>query len=183
MTVPSTIILPRKTKLDSLEAVDKYFDELTFELQRMYSSLAQVTNGSIKTESLAQSERWTPILKGTTTPGTFIYTHQVGTVLRKGLWVDCWFDIKWSARGGAAGNLYVELPYSVALSNQKPFVGVLQPSSLAFTAGTNLVINAISNTYRGEIWYTGNAIATGHQTVKASGQLIGHIRYLGESDE
>ena len=183
MTLPSTIILPLRQDFSSFEDVDRYFRDYTFELQRMYEDIAQAVNGSIRSDAQTQQENWKPILKGTTVEGTFTYNHQIGTVLRKGLIVDCWFDVSWSALGTAAGNLYIELPYKVALTAQKPFVGVIQASNLAYTAGTEVVINAVSDTFRGEIWYTGDGIATANQIVTASGQLLGHIRYLGQANE
>lgn len=79
--------------------------------------------------------------------------------------------------------MYLELPYKVAVTTEKPFVGLLQPSVFTFTGGTECVINAISDTYRGEIWNTGSAFTTANQGSVAAGHLIGHIRYIGQQDE
>lgn len=186
MTVPTNIIFP--THPDGLltadpKDIERYFRELNFTLQQMYEQLAQGINGDIKADFAIQRQQWVPILKGTSTPGSFTYTNQYGWVLRQGLLVDVWFDVSWSASGGAAGNLYVELPYEVALSNGKPFVGVVQSSTLAYTGGTGIVVNAISSTYRGEFWNVGSGFTTANQAVVASGQLIGHLRYIGKQDE
>lgn len=158
----------------------------------MYEDMAQSINGDMRGAFGTANENWTPILKGTSVTGTFTYTHQVGWALRQGLLVDCWYDVAWTGSGTAAGNLYVELPYEVASSNQDssvsaslqtPFVGVVQSSTLAYTGGTGIVLNAIPNTFRGEFWNVGTAFATANQAVVAAGRLIGHVRYLGHGYE
>jgi hypothetical protein len=188
MSVPSTIQFPFHTDRilsgDSKD-LEKYLRELTFSLQRMYEDLAQGINGDIRANVLEPNRRWTPVLKDTGNAGTtFTYVHQIGWVYRQGLMVDSWFDVRWSSNSGAiTGNMYVELPYQVAVTSEKPFVGVLQPSIFAYTAGTECVINAISDTYRCEVWNVGDGFTTANQDSKAAGQLIGHIRYIGQSDE
>lgn len=189
MTLPTNIILPLHT--DRIESGDpkelgSYIRDLVFELQTMYERLADNINGSIRADYDITQSSWEPTLKGSTTVGNFTYEHQTGYSLRRGLMVDVWFDVEWSATGGAAGNLVVNLPYQVAnvsTSSTFPFVGICQPSNITFTAGTDLVINAMPNTFDGEVWYTGDGVATGNQLVVASGRLIGHIRYIGQQDE
>ena len=129
MTVPTNIVLPLRRDFGTKEDIDKYLVDLIFELQQMYEQLASGINGDIKSSYYLQRQQWTPILKGATTAGTFTYSHQIGWVFRQGLIVDVWFDILWTNQAGAAGNLYVELPYKVAVSDQKPFVGVLQTAT------------------------------------------------------
>lgn len=188
MTVNSNIILPlhdEKIRSGNPEELDKYIRELIFSLQRMYENLAQGINGDIRADFLEPNRRWTPTLKDTANSGTtFTYDHQKGWVHRQGIFVDCWFDIKWTANSGAiTGNMYVELPYKVAVTDEKPFVGVAQPSIFTYTGGTECVLNAISDTYRCEVWNTGSAFTTANQGSVAAGQLIGHIRYVGQQDE
>lgn len=186
MTLPSNIILPLHTdaiKSDDGEAKERYFRELTFSLQRMYEDLAQGINGDIRADYGSGRENWTPVLKGTSIVGTFTYAHQSGWALRQGLLTDVWFDVQWSSAGTATGNLYVELPYKVAVSTQKSMVGVVQSSTLAYTGGTGIVINGIGNTYRGEFWNVGDGFTTANQGIPASGQLIGHLRYMGQQNE
>ncbi|NGX36866.1 MAG: hypothetical protein K1000chlam2_00011 [Chlamydiae bacterium] len=186
MTLPSNIILPLHSdyiKSGEPKDMDDYMRELNFSLQRMYEMIAEAVNGTIRADFGVDSDLWTPLLKGTTTSGSFTYTHNTGWVLRQGIIVDVWFDIQWSATGGASGNLFIELPYKVALANQKPFVGVVQSSALTYTGGTGIVVNGISNTFRAEFWNVGSAFTTARQAVVGSGQLIGHIRYIGQQDE
>lgn len=183
MTIPSSIIFPLRGDFTSLTDVDRYMRDFTWELQRMYESVAQGVNGDIRASVYQERSQWTPILDGTGTSGTFTYTHQVGWSLRRGLWVDVFGDVEWSSAGAATGNLFVQLPYEVANSAEMPFVGTVQPSSVTFTGGTMIHINAIPNTIRGEFWYSGSGIATANQAVVGSGRLIFHVRYLGVEDE
>lgn len=166
-----------------MDQVQTYMKEMTVALQDMYEDVAQNVNGDIKSDSQVQRHQWKPVLNGTTVTGTFTYTNQTGWVLRRGLITDVWFDVTWTASGAAAGNLYLELPYQVALGAQKPFVGTCQSSTLAYTVGTNIVINAIPNTFRGEFWNYGSGVVTANQAVVAAGQLIGFIRYIGNQNE
>lgn len=191
MTLPSDITLPVRSDDQEAEGSDlnQYLNELTVALQDMYENVVSVVNGQYTLNREATSllddrrDQWTPTLIGST-PGTgFTYTHQIGASLRQGLLVDLWFDVGWTASGGATGNLYLDLPYQVANSEEKPYVGVCQPSAIAFTGGTGLVINAIPDTFRGEFWNVGTGFTTANQSVVASGQIIGHIRYIGQANE
>jgi len=184
MTLPSNINFPLRVDFTEIEDVDRYMRDLTFEIQNMYEELAQGINGDIKGDAFTQKENWTPTLDGTAISGTFTYDHQIGWAYRQGLMVDIWFDISWSDPGISAGNLYLQLPYKVANSNQKPFSEVMQTSNISYGAGKSLLsINAIPNTYRGEIWASGSGLATANLSVPTSGQLIGHCRYLGVQNE
>ncbi len=180
MTLPTNIIFP---EFRDKEDLPRYLRELNFTLQRMYEQIAQNVNGDFLTDFSIVQRKWTPILDGITVSSSFTYNHQIGWVLRQGIMVDIWFDVSWSAAGTAAGNLYLQLPYEVANSNQKPFVGVIQSSNILYTSGTEIVINAIPNTYRGEFWNYGSGVATANQLVVGAGQLIGHIRYIGKQNE
>jgi hypothetical protein len=165
--------------------VDEAVYEVVKSIEDINERFSEQINGSTRSDYFGTSEKWSPILKDTANSGTtFTYAHQRGYVIRKGLVVDLWFDVQWTGNTGAiTGNMYVELPYVVALTNSMPFVGVLQASGIAFTGGSYLVLNAINNTRRGEVWYVGSAIATGNQASSATGRLIGNIRYVGKQNE
>lgn len=186
MTVPTNWNFPlhaERILSEEHTEQEKHWREFIFSVQRMYEELAQGINGNIRSDSLEPGRMWTPTLQGTGTAGTFTYDHQIGWVFRQGIFVDIFFDIQWTAAGTAAGNLYVELPYITAVSSEKPFVGVVQSSVITYTGGTGLLINAIPNTYRGEFWNVGSGFTTANQLVVASGQLIGHLRYIGKANE
>ena len=179
-----TKILPKGKFPENKEEVNNYIVEMVYELQNMYNELSDSVDGSLKSSFYQQKELWTPVLNGTTTSGTFTYTNQIGWVFRQGLMVDIWGDLSWTAVGAATGNLYVELPYKVANSSEIPFVGFVQSSNIPYAAGNSYIsINAIPDSYRGEIWQSGSAIPTANLTVPASGRIIFHIRYLGVQDE
>jgi hypothetical protein len=180
MTLPTSIDLPLRVDYQSDEDIDRYLKDLVYELQEMYERITENVNGSIRNYADTDQTQWVPTLNGTVS-GTFTYTQQVGWSIRQGIYTEIFADISWSSTT-AAGNLYIELPYNVTLSNGMPFVGTVQPSSIAF-AGSNLVINAIPNTYRGEIWSIGSGLATANLAVPASGRLIIHSKYIGVSDE
>lgn len=183
MTLPTDIILPLPRDYQDALNPDAYSNDLVFDLQNMYEQLANQINGTIRNYADVDSSQWIPTISGTTGVGATTYVSQVGWVFRQGIITDVWFDIEWSATT-ATGNLFIDLPYIVTKSNQKPFVGVLQPSAIPYGAGhTDLVCNAIPSTYRLEIWATGTATPTVNVGVAASGQLIGHCRYIGVSDE
>lgn len=184
MTLPSNIIFPLRGDFSDLNDINRYLRDLTFQLQRMYEDIASEVNGDIKASVYTQREKWTPVLDGATTSGTFTYANQIGWVYRQGLLTDIWFDIEWTAAGTAAGNLTLALPYKVAKSNGMPFSSALQTSTIAYGAGkTVLSINAIPDSYVAEIWGSGSGVATANISVAASGRLIGHLRYLGVQDE
>jgi hypothetical protein len=184
MTIPSTITFPLRADFSDFNDVDRYMRDMVFELQNMYEELAAGVNGSIKSDAQIQRENWTPEMEGTGVSGTFTYTHQVGWVFRQGIIVDCWFDVAWTASGAAAGNLYLKLPYKVANSNQMPFSEALQTSTIAYGAGQSVLsVNAIPNTFRGEIWSSGSGTVTANIAVAAAGRLLGHIRYIGVQNE
>ena len=187
MTLPTTTNLPfhsEKIKAGGL-GLEKYVQELVSTLNRQYEDVADSVNGTTRRSVDEGSSKWEPVLKDTANSGTtFTYDHQVGTVLRKGIMVDVFFDVKWTANTGAiTGNMYIELPYKVAVFEEKPFVGSVQPSIFTYSGGTACVINAIEDTYRLEIWNTGSGFTSANQGSVAAGQLAGHIRYVGQQIE
>ena len=183
MTLPITTILPLHSERikEGGDGLDSYMRELVFTLQRQYENVAQAVNGDIRRNVDTGSTQWIPVIRDSANSGTtFTYDHQVGWVLRKGIIVDVWFDVKWTSNTGAiTGNMYLELPYKVAITEEKPFVGVLQTSVFSYTAGTGCVINAQSDTFQGDIWNTGDGFTTANQGSVASGHLIGNLRYVG----
>jgi len=189
MTLPTNIIYPLDlSAVESNNPADTsdYIRSLVDELQRSYSLLARAINGSLKADYDVDQGSWIPELKGSTTAGTFTYTHQVGYSFRQGIMTEIWFDIAWSSAGSAAGNLILKLPYQVAMvstSSTWPFVGVVQPSGITFTGGTDIVINAMPNTFNGEFWNIGDGFTSANQAVVGNGRLIGHIRYIGQQNE
>lgn len=173
MTLPTDIIYPyRPDQFTSDDPVkrEEYQRDLIFKMSRTYQDMAQAINGD--------SRQFTPIIKGTTTDGTGTYTHQIGWYYRQGLMVDVWFDVLWTVHTGT-GNFYIEMPYRASNSLQKPWVGAVQTSN--WTIGSTWAnLNVIPNTFQCEVWQNGSAIPTANQIIQNSGQLMGHVRYIGQ---
>ncbi len=188
MTLPTTTILPLHSEKikEGGDQLDAYMRELVFSLQSQYEELAVAINGSTKRSVDEGNVKWEPIVVDSLGGITFTYNHKIGTVLRQGLMVDIFFDVKWSGVDTGtitSGKMEIELPYKVAVSSQKPFVGVVQPSIFTFTAGTECVINAEPDSYKLEVWNTGDAFTTAQQGSVSAGHLIGNIRYVGQAIE
>ncbi len=187
MTIPETTILPLHADRikQGGDGLERYFRDLVKKLQDDYSTIVGNVNGSIRTDTDFGNTKWEPVVVDSANAGTtFTYTHQVGWVLRQGLIVDVWFDVLWTGNtGNITGNMTIELPYKAAITEEKPFVGLIQSSVFAYTGGTECVINATSDTFTGEIWNTGDGFTTANQGSVASGHLIGAIRYVGQAIE
>jgi len=185
MTIPESLIFPNPPDrvLEEPARFQQYIREMIFTLQRMYEDVAQGINGDIRTNDDIGNRQYLPAVFGVSSAGagTYAADKQIGWVLRQGLMVDVWFDVTWTAHTGT-GNLYLELPYLVANSLEKPFVGVLQVSNLTYT-GDYCVMNAIPNTRRGEIWVCSAGAATANVAMDTSAQIMGHIRYVGQAIE
>lgn len=182
--IPETIILPTlPDDIKDPEVFKRYQEETVYTLQRMYEDMASGINGLLRTNDSVGQEAWIPTVSGTSSSGagTYAADKQIGWVQRRGIFVDVWFDITWSAHTGT-GNLYLDLPYEVATSLEKPFVGVVQASNLTFT-GSYCVINAIPDTRRGELWTCATAAATSNVAMDTSAQIIGHLSYVGKGLE
>lgn len=187
MSIPDTTILPLHADriLQGGQGLERYFRDLVGKLQENYATVAEGVNGKFRRDTDFANQQWEPIIIDSANPGTtFVYTHQVGWALRKGIMVDLWFDVLWTNNSGAiTGNMTIVLPYKVAITEQKPFVGLVQTSVFAYTAGTGCVINAQSNSFNLEVWNVGSGFTTANQSSVASGHLLGNIRYVGQGLE
>ena len=186
MTLSTEITLPAIDKeiVDDSVKMERYLRDLTRDLEQMYIEVAEGVNGNIKTnDSLAQDSYTPEVFSSGAAEGTGTYDHQIGWVLRKGIIVDTWFDVQWTAHTGTAGvPMYISLPYLVAQSAQKPFVGVLYSSNITF-AGSYITCNAAPNTRRCNIWTSTSAGAGAQVNLDTTGQFAGHIRYIGQGIE
>lgn len=181
MTLPIDILLPLPQDFPSKDPND-YLQMLVRSLRTMYQSVSNNVNGSIRNDAQEDSSQWIPEIFGESTSGTTTYVHKYGWSLRTGILTDVWFDVSWSATT-ATGNLYIELPYIVAISNGKPFVGIAHPSSITLSSGyAQLGCNALPNSYNLEIWQSGNGKENINLPVPASGRILGNCRYIGIED-
>ena len=185
MTLPTTTILPihsAKIQEGGL-GLESYIKELIFTLQRQYEEVAQAVNGDIRRDVDSGSFQYLPAISGSTLAGEGTYTnnHQVGIVLRQGLLVDVWFDVRWTAHTGT-GTMQLDLPYEVSDSLQGPFIAVISAENITFT--DYLTGTAVPGTRSLQI--QDNVSAAGVSDIaitNADTTLKGHVRYVGKSIE
>lgn len=178
MTLSTEIIFPlNEERLNSGDSnqIGAYVRELVTTLTTMYQQISQATNGDIR--------QYLPLVYGNTSQGEAVYTTQDGWYLRKGIIVDYWFAVGWSAHSGT-GQIYIQLPYKV-----KQVIGAVFNSSVhgQYNYGggyTSLFGIAISDTIKYLLYAEGPAnIAIAPLALLTSGALIGHIRYIGQELE
>ncbi len=181
MTLPTDINLPIAENLfaeDGKYNVETYLKELNDRLCDMYQDVAQNVNGYIKD--------WTPVVYGTTTPGTSAgttYVNQFGWIRRAGIIVECWLDVSWTVHDGT-GNVAIEMPYEAAKSSGSPFVGVIESSAVnAFPGYTYLTWRVEPDTTEGAIIKNGTGVVSANLALAGSGGFRGYIRYLGKEFE
>jgi len=75
------------------------------------------------------------------------------------------------------------LPYKVITSGGNPFSGSCNCSTIQGLGSNSIYVNAYPNSYQGQIWKTNGVGSPDWIDVAPLGRIIGHIRYLGVSDE
>lgn len=143
------------------------------QLTTLYKDLSIGINGDI--------HQWSPTVYGTTTPGTTTYVHRSGWSWRRGLLVQLWLDIQWSAATGT-GNLAIQLPYKVLASDNEPFVGFFDNTS-GFNLSANytyLTWRAEQNTFQSTVRENGDNVPSQPLAITNTGRLIGYLTYIGQ---
>jgi hypothetical protein len=178
MTLPTDWILPlNEDRLDSGDPVliGDYIRELVSSLESIYRDLSQATNGDIR--------QFTPTILGLTTPGVGTYTVQDGWYLRKGLMVDYWFALQWTAHTGT-GFASIQLPYKVKNTISAPFVGHVHGIYNYSAAYNGMFGLCAANTFQYNLYAEAAAgAAFVSLQLLTSGTLFGHIRYIGQEIE
>lgn len=178
MTLPTEIIFPlSEERLNSADPreIGSYVRDLVRSLTTMYQELSQSTNGDIR--------EFHPKITGDTTPGSGTYTNQDGWYLRKGLMVDYWFGLSWTAHTGV-GHAYIELPYKVKKTTYPPFVGEVHGQYNYGGGYTGLFSLGGSSTFKNYLYAEGpGGLAFLPLQLLTSGTLFGHIRYVGQEIE
>jgi len=182
MSLPTSINLPLRENYQDEKDHDRYQRDLVYELQGMYENIADNVNGFIRNDTEVDQAQWTPTLSAAAGV-TFTYTNQTGWSIRQGILTEVWFDITWSAVSALSGNLSVVLPYKVAPSNGRPFVGTCIPYNWNYTGNLTFYVNAQPDTYLGQFWGSRDAGPAAAAPVQNSGRMMGHIRYIGIEDE
>lgn len=179
MTLPTNIIFPNELEWifqKDGESQTTQWQEFIFTLQRMYEDIVDVVNGEI-----VYVEE--PTVSGGASAGTGGYLDREAWQRRSGLMTEYWFDIEWNSHNGS-GALTVDLPFYVAKSNYMPFVGVVETSSINYTAGYNYaVLNATPETTQGVIRECGDNVASQAIAIPSSGRIKGYVRYIGQEQD
>ena len=179
MSLPTQITLPLVKDYENRE---KYLDELVKRLEEMYETITFNINGTIRNYNEKEDFSWVPTLNGTT-PGSFTYTYQYGWSIRRNIFVSLYFNIGWSATT-AGGNIYVELPYKVLVSQGQPFIGPVQFNALTLGTGyTSLTVSADPDTYKGTFYESGSGKWWSAIGMPSSGEIAGSLTYIGVEDE
>lgn len=99
---------------------------------------------------------------------------------RSNLLTQIWFDITW-ANSNDSGNILVNSPYSSLQSPLFPYVGVIEPDSITFTAGyTYLTANILPGTNTIQIDQCGSGMPVIPLPITVAGHLRGAITYVGQ---
>lgn len=182
MTLPLNTILPLHSEniQQGGKNLEKYMRELVFTMQRQYEDIAQAVNGDIRNSQEPGNQNYTPTIEGATVAGVGTYTNQIGWVLRQGLMVDVWFNIKWTAHTGTGG-LVLTLPYKSAVTPGNPWVGSIIASGITFTG--YLCGSVSPDTRNLRIIDTQSGGSAVEIAILNSATLTGHVRYVGQAIE
>lgn len=169
MTLPTNINLP--------DSDDPYLRRLTYALSTYMQQTNFEGNGTYTSLTNADSYQF---IQGTSSSGTATYSTTTMFVNRSNLVNRIWFDITWANHTGT-GNTLVTVPYDSQFVSNHPFVCVIEPSGMAFTAGyTYLVGNLTPNTNTIEIRQCGSGVPSIALPLPAAGTLRGSIVYAGQ---
>jgi len=181
--IPSSIQLPNHEFAFQDKQASAYMKELIIRLEEMYGSIAGNLNGSFRNDQDSYQPFIPAVRTSNNDEGTVTYDHQTGWVWRSGIMTDVWFDVEWTAASGTpTGNLILDLPYLVANSANKPFVGTAQVDNLTYT-NSYVTCNATPDTRELTFWGCGSAAAETQVAFDSVAQVIGHVRYIGQSEE
>ena len=185
MTLPSNIIFPLHTdKIFSLEPEEqqKQWEEMIFTLQQMYEDIVGVVNGDTTYIEfpIADQTQKVPLISGSTVAGVGVYGIREMWQLRNGLICKIWFDIAWTDHDGT-GNMIVNLPWRVALSQLTPFIGIIESDDITFGGIlTQLTINCEPDSFNGNIIASGTGAASAPVVMEPAGRLKGYVTYIGK---
>jgi len=177
MTLPINNDLPfRPSQIrEGGEELEKYIRDLTTALEDRYAKSTSNIDGT-------QLE-YTPVITGSTNPGTATYSSNFGLALRQGVRTTVWFDIRWTAHTGT-GMLLITLPYKVkSITPADYFTGPLQTGNFVYPAGTYAVVKASPDTFTADVVLCGSGVGGLLLTVQPAGVLIGMVQYIGQENE
>lgn len=188
MTLPENLILPfhlQQIRSGNPDDMARYMQDMVNELERMYRDLAENVNGQIKSSDASVYQNWTPVLEGSSTPGSFTWAsgYPSGLLKYKGNELDIWFNLRWTGTSGSpAGDLRLITPYTFRETDQASWVGVVE-SNLTLSSGYSWVTcEAVPNNNYINFKENGSGVNIQNLSVASTGQLKGHVRCLIAND-
>jgi hypothetical protein len=96
--------------------------------------------------------------------------------------VDLWFNLIWSAHTGT-GPIILQLPFKALNTIGTPWVGPVWGNVNLGAGYTNMFMVVNGNTNDGVLLKSGSGVAFGNVTMSATGEMVGHLRYVGTEFE
>jgi hypothetical protein len=175
LTIPQSFDFTPPEQLES--------ENLYRNLNEMYEQISTGINGNQKSSFSSAPFLYTPILNGSGVAGTFTYISQNAVVFRMGTLIDLWYEIVWTSKGSATGNLELTLPYKSSLFTGFPFVGGVFTGGINIGAFTGVYLAPNSKSFKGLFWrHTASGTAKSLLPVPGSGNIQGNIRYMATQD-
>ena len=119
---------------------------------------------------------WTPVIKGGTSDPTITYTKQQGTYVKVGTMLIIQLDVRWSAKSGGSGTLYIGgLPFTA--NAQYNYGALTEKSGLtldsSYTYVTAEVAGGTQAFYPLQAQASGATTSFGTANLGSSGYMIG----------
>lgn len=183
MTLPENLLLPQHLKEStSFKTTDDKIRDLSFEVENMYSLLANTNNGFIKSSDEKVQQNWTPTIEGSTTPGTINYIIQSGFTQLTNNILDVWFHVSWASIGSGAGTLRLNIPYTTRKNTRSLWYGACV-TDLTLPAGYSWYqIEAENGGSFLKFIRAGSGVSPQIATIAASKYVRGHVRCLIQDD-
>ena len=179
MTLPLSITLPLMLQEEATKDPNQvyvYLRKLAYVLSVSLQQTNQTLNGVDLYFTNILNPTWN-FIQGSTLSGVTTYTASSLLVRVINLLVFVSFDISWSATTGT-GDILIALPYFARNSIGTPFIGVIEPDSMAFTAGyTYLTGNIAPTTNTIQVNQNGSGLPTLALPITGSGHLKGSMVY------
>lgn len=147
------------------------------EITNFYRDIASEVNGTFK--------EFTPVLYGSTTAGTLTYTNQTGFYYRKGIMVDLFLSVDFTAIGGAVGSIQIDLPFFSKQLISTPWNACCYTSGLSFSANyTNAFLVLEQNSRTATLFENGSGQTAQALTFATAGTggIKCHLRYIGQQN-
>jgi hypothetical protein len=119
---------------------------------------------------------WTPVIKGGTSDPTITYTKQEGTYVKVGKMLVIQFDVRWSAKSGGSGTLFIGgIPFTA--NAQYNYGAVNEKNGLTMNSGNTYITGEVAGGTTGfyplQSQASGASVGFTTADLGASGYMIG----------